>query len=455
MSIRRARRRVVALAATSALLLSGCEFSVYDLPLPGGADVGEDPYEVTVKFRDVLDLVPQSSVKVDDITVGRVDEVELDGYAAEVTLVLRKDVKLPGNAVAEIRQTSLLGEKFVSLSPPPSNPSSESLGHGDVIGLNRSGNNVEVEEVLGAMSLLLNGGGVGQLKIITNELNQALSGREGSVKSVLEQTRLFMAQLDDGKSEILTAIERVNSLAVSLNKETPTLDLALKELPSAIASVDRQRDDLIKMLRALNDLSSVGTRVIQASKAGTVESLDALAPILTQLGKTGDALVNSLQILLTFPFMDSVVGKDPARARDLHMGDYMNLSIDLDLNLSEFDAPGVIDDVTDIACTELDQLQVGDLCRNAAGVVVRVVEIVDGIVKTLPLPKVPGLTGGRGNDGNQGGQGNGGGGNPLGPLVGGIGLGRAAVGAPGETAATKETIDRELAAMLVWGVTSR
>ena len=100
----------------------------------------------------MLDLVPQSSVKVDDVSVGRVEEVELDGYSAKVTLLLSEDVKLPGNAIAEIRQTSLLGEKFVSLSPP-AEPSSDTLDDGDNIGLDRSGRNTEVEEVLGALSL--------------------------------------------------------------------------------------------------------------------------------------------------------------------------------------------------------------------------------------------------------------------------------------------------------------
>ena len=53
------------------LTLTACDFSVYDLPLPGGADVGDDSYAVKVQFNDVLDLVPQSAVKVDDVTVGR------------------------------------------------------------------------------------------------------------------------------------------------------------------------------------------------------------------------------------------------------------------------------------------------------------------------------------------------------------------------------------------------
>ena len=69
-------------------------------------------------FRDVLDLVPQSTVKVDDVTVGKVTAIDLDGYAADVTVGAPQRRELPDNAAAEIRQTSLLGEKFVSLAPP-------------------------------------------------------------------------------------------------------------------------------------------------------------------------------------------------------------------------------------------------------------------------------------------------------------------------------------------------
>src|SRR6478672_5461033 len=101
-----------------AAFLSGCEASVYSLPLPGGPDVGEDPMTIEVEFADVLDLVPQSTVKVNDVSVGKVTAIDLQGYQALVTLEVRNDVELPGNAVAELRQTSLLGEKFVELSAP-------------------------------------------------------------------------------------------------------------------------------------------------------------------------------------------------------------------------------------------------------------------------------------------------------------------------------------------------
>jgi phospholipid/cholesterol/gamma-HCH transport system substrate-binding protein len=329
------RIKAIVVLFVTALTMSACDFDVYELPLPGGPDVGNDPMTVTVFFRDVLDLVPRSTVKVNDVTVGQVTEVSLDGYTAVVELEVRRDVELPDNAVAEIRQTSLLGEKFVSLKAPDEGASPNRLASGDEIPLERSGRNPEVEEVLGALSLLLNGGGVAQLKTITQELNKVLEGREGTARSVLRQVRDFMGQLDDNKADIVNAIEKLNQLALSIRREQPTIDAALEELPSALDSIDRQRDDLVAMLAALDDLSSVGVRVITASKQATIDSLEALDPVLTQLAASGDNFTKAFHVFLTYPFVDEVVGRDPQVARNLHMGDYTNLSVTLEVDLSK------------------------------------------------------------------------------------------------------------------------
>ena len=287
-----------------------------------------------MQFEDVLDLVPQSSVKVNDVSVGKVTDVELDGYTAEVMLELRKDVELPDNAIAEIRQTSLLGEKFVSLGPPATGASAEPLGDGDMIALADTGRNPEVEEVLGALSLLLNGGGVAQLKIITQELNKALTGREDAARSVLTQIESFTGTLDDNKADIVDAIEALDRLARAHPEQQGDINSALDELPSALTSIDGQRADLVRMLQALNELGDVGVRVIKASKEATIDSLPQLQPVLTELANSGDAFVKAFHVFLTYPFVDDVVGRDPQVARNLHMGDYTNLSVTLDIDLT-------------------------------------------------------------------------------------------------------------------------
>jgi phospholipid/cholesterol/gamma-HCH transport system substrate-binding protein len=463
--------RVAALVCVGAVSLTGCDFSVYSLPLPGGADLGDDPYAVTVQFNDVLDLVPQSAVKVDDVTVGRVDKIDLDGYTAEVTVLIRDDVELPDNAEAQIRQTSLLGEKFVSLAAPESGASSDRLGNGDVIPLERSGRNPEVEEVLGAMSLLLNGGGVAQLKTISTELNKALEGREDNVRSVLDQLDTFMAQIDENKNAIVQAIESLNKLAISLNEQKDAITLALDEMPAALASINRQRDDLVKMLEALSDLSSVGTQVIRDSKAATIDSLESLAPTLTKLAEAGDSLPKSLQVFLTYPFVDAVVGKNPAQARNLHMGDYTNLSVQLDLDLTgaggggPLPEPGTLCDlepnnpicdeagpVVDTlgavercilsgdpnskACKKVSLKQVKKVCKKPKyedNNFCKLVLAVPDSPADEPLPDLPGL-----------------------PLLGSSdGLLRPAFGAGGSGATASNDYDDELAPLLVWGMVQR
>ncbi|WP_327138377.1 MCE family protein (plasmid) [Streptomyces sp. NBC_01340] len=318
----------VAWAAVGSLLLSGCEFNGwYDVQLPGGAAADGHAYHVTVEFRDVLDLVPQSAVKVNNVTVGAVEKVRLDGWHARVRLRVADSVKLPANAVAELRQTSMLGEKYVALSAPTGTAPVGRLGDGDRIPLSRSGRNPEIEEVLSALSALLNGGGVAQLKTITVELNKALNGRENRVRSLLKELNTFIGGLDDQRKDIVHALEAVDRLAGRLGKEKKTIAQAVDAMPPALKVLADQRRDLTRMLTALSKLGNTGSKVVTASHNDTVANLKQLRPILQQLNKAGDDLPNSLELLTTYPFPRNVV--------DAIKGDYVNLDITADLNLSD------------------------------------------------------------------------------------------------------------------------
>ncbi|MCX5258676.1 MCE family protein [Streptomyces canus] len=318
----------VAWAAVGALLLSGCEFNGwYDVQLPGGAAADGHAYHVTVEFRDVLDLVPQSAVKVNNVTVGAVENVQLDGWHARVRLRVADSVKLPANAVAELRQTSMLGEKYVALSAPSGTPPVGRLGDGDRVPLSRSGRNPEIEEVLSALSALLNGGGVAQLKTITVELNKALNGRENRVRSLLKELNTFIGGLDDQRKDIVRALKAVDRLAGRLGKEKKTIAHAVDAMPPALKVLADQRRDLTKMLTALSKLGKTGTKVVKASHDDTVANLKQLRPILQQLNKAGNDLPNSLELLTTYPF--------PRNAVDAVRGDYVNLDITADLDLSD------------------------------------------------------------------------------------------------------------------------
>jgi phospholipid/cholesterol/gamma-HCH transport system substrate-binding protein len=323
---------VAALAGAVAVLASGCGISgLYGVPLPGGPDTGERPYHVVAYFRDVLDLVPQSNVKVNDVGVGKITKIEAveidNAYAAKVTMTVNRDVTLPQNAEAAVRQTSLLGEKFVELRQPTGVAPQGTLDDGEEIPIERTQRNAEVEEVLGALSMLINGGGVEQIQTITQEMNKALEGNEADIRSLFADLDKLFAGLDAQRDQITRALEGLNKLSITLESQRDQLTKTLDGLEPGLAVLRDERAQLVTMLQALQRLGGVATDVINRSREDMIADLKALQPVLTGLADAGANLPKALELLLTFPFPDNAV--------DVIKGDYANLDLKIDLDLRE------------------------------------------------------------------------------------------------------------------------
>ena len=330
-----------AAALTAAVALTGCQFKgASSVRLPGGAS---GPFVVKVEFQDVLDLVPQSAVKVNDVTVGSVSKIALKhddkhGFYALVTCNVKKNVSLPQNTSARLRQTSLLGEKFVSLEPPESRSDWQGSFHsGDLISLDsgRTAENADIEEVLGALSLVLNGGSLEQLNTINGELTKALHGRESQVRDFLTQLTGFVKGLDAQKTQIIAALDGLDRLTGRLAAQKQVLDVALRDLPKGTAVLADERAQLTKMLTGLNNLGTVAVRVIQSTHDNTVADLRSLQPVLTQLAAAGNNLPNALELLTTYPF-PKTIGPTTYKGKAIQggiRGDYANLFISIDADV--------------------------------------------------------------------------------------------------------------------------
>jgi phospholipid/cholesterol/gamma-HCH transport system substrate-binding protein len=334
-------RTVAAMVAVS-LATSGCSVlsgGLRGVDLPGGAALGDHPYTVSIEFPDVVDLVPQSLVKVADVSVGSVSDIRVDPatWNAIVTVAVNGDVKLPADATATVGTTSLLGEKFVQLSPPArggvsilgpaSDRSTGSLANGATIPVARAGRGAEVEEVLGALSMLLNGGGVAQIRTISTELNKALVGNEPEIRSLLANLNTLVGALDDRKSDITRALDGLNRLSATLNDRRGQIANALDDLSPGLKELEDQRTELVDLLQSLDRLSGVATDVVDRSRDDTLADLRSLRPTLQKLAESGQDLPDSLQILGSFPFTDA--------AQQAVAGDYANLYVKADLDLKD------------------------------------------------------------------------------------------------------------------------
>ena len=314
-----------ALAAAAATTAGGCGFhGIYSLPLPGAVGNGSNTYQVRIQFADVLDLLPYSACKVNGATVGHVASVNLQGDHALVVCQLEDSAHLPRNAVAQISETSLLGERYVELQAPQGIPPEGHLANGDLISLHSTQTDATVEEVLGALSSLLNGGGLAQIHTIAHEVDTALAGRTSVARDLLARMRDFAGGLDAQRRQILTAISGVDTLARTVHSQESELTQATEVMPAALNILAQDRHQLTHMLVAVSHLGHVATHVINASQAGLVSNLRALQPTLQQLAKAGSAIPKTLGIIVTFPIGDSV--------QEQYKGDYGNIAITLDLS---------------------------------------------------------------------------------------------------------------------------
>ena len=331
-------RRRASAGALSALLvvaLSGCGFirdfhGANSLWLPGTKGGGPGSFTVQAQLPDVQNLKDRSRVEVNDVTVGSVTKVELQGWHALVTMTLEGKVDLPANATATIGQTSLLGSVHVELAPPKDTPPVGKLKNGSLIPLSSGGAFPSTEQTLAAVSLVLNGGGLGNVQDITKALSTAFSGREQDLRSLIRQLDKFVGYLNDQKDDIIAATDSLNNLVGQFADQQPVLDKALKTIPDALAVLKNERENLVDALAQLGKFSALAADSVNQTKENLVKELKDIGPVLQSLADAGPALTRSLDYFATYPFPKPTISK-------WIRGDYGNLTAIIDLTLSRID----------------------------------------------------------------------------------------------------------------------
>lgn len=327
------RRTAASMFAALALLmsLSGCGWrGLNSLPLPGVKGNGPGSYTVQAEMPDLTSIQRNSRVRVGDENVGTITNIELKGWHALVTMTIDGDVVLPENATAKLGISSLLGSSHIELAPPKDVAPEGRLHNGSLIPLSRASSYPTVEQTLASVSLLLNGGGVGQLQDIVQAFATAFRGREQETRSLIEQLDTFIGSVDRQTGDIIAANESLNRVVGKFADQKPVLDRALKTIPDALAVLKDERTNLAEALDQLGKFSAVAANSINLTKENLVKELHELPPVLKALADAGPAMTRSFSGLATYPF--------PLETLDnWFRGDYGNLSAVFDLTLSRLD----------------------------------------------------------------------------------------------------------------------
>jgi phospholipid/cholesterol/gamma-HCH transport system substrate-binding protein len=330
MTARRPVRRVLAIGSCVALAATGCAFhGLNSLPLPGAKGRAGDADIYHVELANVVTMESNSPVMMDDVVVGSVGPMKVardpeKGWIADVEISVKRGVKIPANVLASVGQTSLLGSMHVELNPPLGQTGR--LRPGATIPLNRSSIYPSTEQTLSSLSLVVNGGGLGQIGEIVHNFSAALSGREGAVRDLLNRLDTFVGTVDQQRDNIVTSIQALNRIAETFAGQRDVLTEALRKVPPALEVFIKERPRLTAALDHLRVFSNTATGLINDTQADLVKNLKNLEPTIRALADVGPGLDTALAGSTVFPFNQNFVDRAVR-------GDYFNLHAQVDLTI--------------------------------------------------------------------------------------------------------------------------
>lgn len=323
----RIRRKLTVIGGIGAVVLSGCSFQGWNsMPLPGavGREDGASVYHVEVS--DVGTLESNSPVMVNNVVVGSVGNMTVDGWHADVEVSVKPGVVVPANAVATVGQTSLLGSMHLSLDPPVGQAPTGRLQPGATVPLDRSSTYPSTERTLSSLSAVVNGGGLGQIGDVIHNFNAALAGHQDAIRELLGRLDKFVGLLNDQRDDITATIRDLNRFAGTLANQRDVISTALQRIPPALDVLIREEPRLTTTLDKLRTFSNIADQLVGDTKVDLVKNLQNLGPTISALADVGPDLDTALAYALTFPYTQGLIDR-------AIRGDYMNLSAVIDLTV--------------------------------------------------------------------------------------------------------------------------
>ena len=300
----------------------GVLFSLQSLPKI--SSVGSGTYALHGVFANVLNLPDDAQVRNGAEVIGQVSDITTKNFQADLTLEIKKSVHIPVGTTAQIRFDNPLGDEFVALESPtsisvggPVGAATQYLAPGSLIPESLTSTAPSVEDTFGALSLVLNGGGLNQLQTIIHELNNTFRGNQPQIRSFLTTIDRGLNSLAGGRVAIDNALKSIAGLTRKLNGGRNTIANSVNALAPAIGVLASENGQIQSLIGELSDLGAIGTRVAQQTGQDSVNDVRALLPVVQQLQSVSDQLAPDLGTLARFE----------AETPKIAPGDYLQVNV--------------------------------------------------------------------------------------------------------------------------------
>lgn len=216
--------------------------------------VGErgDRMTVTARFSSVAGLDRKAAVRIAGVRVGKVDQIDLDGAEAVLTLSLNPQVRLHEGAVALVTSLGMLGDKYIEILPGDLDAPLLASGSELAGGMTPSFDDVmKVATEIGT-----------DVKEVTEALRGSIGGREGEeaiseiVANIRELTASLKVLIAENQANVNQTTANFAEFSATLRDELPRVADKMNRLADQLNGVvGENRNDLQASMGNIRELT--------------------------------------------------------------------------------------------------------------------------------------------------------------------------------------------------------
>ncbi len=290
-------RRALALVLVTAVLGS-CSIETASAP------TGDVTLHAT--FDDVQDLTPGHDVQASNVPVGSVQDIELDGYRARVTLSIIDDFRVPEGTSAVVRRTSLLGEYYVDLVLPDGFDPERATYLEDDDEIADATTQPDVEQLAEQAAAVVGALTADDIGSTVNAAAEGLGGRGQVLHDLVADASAVADALADQQADIAATVDSLAALGAELAPAAGDLTAAIDQLASASGTVADSRDRIVAAAEALVALATAtNDTVIEPHAQRLATLLHQVQPLLGTLADRSavlaDLIVDLDRFTVLFP----------------------------------------------------------------------------------------------------------------------------------------------------------
>lgn len=249
----------------------------------------EDRKTVTAEFPRTISVYEGSEVRVLGVPVGTIDTVEPSGTSVTVTMTYDAEVDIPADAKAVIVAPSVVGDRFIQLTPVYKG--GPTLEDGAELGLDDTSTPLELDQIyksLDDLTVALGPDGANSDGALTDLLASTadnFAGQGEKFNKTITDLGKLTGTLENNKDDLFGTARQLQRFISTLSKN----DEIVRDFNTSLASVSEllsgERDDLARSLKNIGTALGQVKRFVRDNKellGRNIKNLDQVSKTLVK-----------------------------------------------------------------------------------------------------------------------------------------------------------------------------